>query len=77
MYVLNGRLLHEKLADVLVSQQNSETLSASIEQQRGMLQYMNSLNDWLSRDIRARQDDLQNVARHVDSLNARLGALGM
>ncbi|TFY80506.1 hypothetical protein EWM64_g3507 [Hericium alpestre] len=45
---------------------------ASLEQQRELMRYMTSLNDWLGRDVDDRQAELRGVLAHVDALRNEL-----
>lgn len=43
------------------------------------MRYMRSLNDWLGRDVRDRQNEMQAISARVDALRsdlARMGAVG-
>ncbi len=42
---------------------------ATIEQQREIMRYMRSLNEWLERDVHDRQDELRAVSNQVASLH--------
>ena len=41
---------------------------ASLEQQRELMRYMNSLNEWLGHDVEDRQAELRGVSARVDQL---------
>jgi hypothetical protein len=50
---------------------------ASLEQQRELISYMNSLNDWLGHDVEDRQSELRGVSARIDRLAEDLGRLGL
>jgi hypothetical protein len=53
---------------------------AALEQQRELMRYMNSLNEWLGHDVEDRQAELRGVAARIDQLRddvSRLGLFGM
>ena len=45
---------------------------ATIEQQREIMRYMRSLNEWLERDVQDRQQEIRDVSRRVDQLRGLL-----
>jgi hypothetical protein len=49
---------------------------ASLEQQRELMRYMNSLNDWLGHDVEDRQAELHGVSARIDRLAEDLNRLG-
>ena len=53
---------------------------AALEQQRELMRYMNSLNEWLGHDVEDRQAELRGVAARIDQLRddvSRLGLFGL
>jgi hypothetical protein len=50
---------------------------ASLEQQRELMRYMNSLNEWLGHDVEDRQSELRGVTARMDQLRDDLNRLGM
>ena len=48
---------------------------ASLEQQRELMRYMNSLNEWLGHDVEDRQAELRGVSARIDQLRDDLGRL--
>jgi hypothetical protein len=50
---------------------------ASLEQQRELMRYMNSLNEWLGHDVEDRQSELRGVNARLDRLNEDLNRLGL
>jgi hypothetical protein len=48
---------------------------ASLEQQRELMRYMNSLNDWLGHDVEDRQAELRGVSARIDQLRGDLDSL--
>ena len=50
---------------------------ASLEQQRELMRYMNSLNEWLGHDVEDRQAELRGVSARVDQLSNDLNRLGL
>ncbi|KAF8062278.1 hypothetical protein FPV67DRAFT_1654875 [Lyophyllum atratum] len=48
--------------------ENRDAQSASVEQQRELMRYMRSLNDWLARDTSDRQDEIRGLNARVDQL---------
>jgi len=48
---------------------------ASLEQQRELMRYMNSLNDWLGHDVEDRQAELRGVSARIDQLHDDLNRL--
>ena len=50
---------------------------ASLEQQRELIRYMNSLNEWLGHDVEDRQAELHGVSARMDQLRDDLDRLGL
>jgi len=50
---------------------------ASLEQQRELMRYMNSLNEWLGNDVSDRQAEFRGVNDRIDSLHRDLYELGL
>jgi hypothetical protein len=50
---------------------------ASLEQQRELMRYMNSLNEWLGHDVEDRQAELRGVSARIDQLRDDLDRLGL
>lgn len=50
---------------------------ASLEQQRELTRYMNSLNDWLGHDMEDRQTELRGVSDRIDQLRDDLNSLDL
>ena len=50
---------------------------ASLEQQRELMRYMNSLNEWLGHDVEDRQAELRGVSDRIDRLYGDLSRLGL
>ncbi|KAH9169356.1 hypothetical protein EDB89DRAFT_1479631 [Lactarius sanguifluus] len=50
---------------------------ASLEQQRELMRYMNSLNDWLGHDVEDRQAELRGVSARIDQLHDDMNRLGL
>ena len=50
---------------------------ASLEQQRELMRYMNSLNEWLGHDVEDRQAELRGVSDRIDQLIGDLNRLGL
>jgi hypothetical protein len=50
---------------------------AALEQQRELMRYMNSLNEWLGHDVEDRQAELRGVAARVDRLRDDVNRLGL
>ena len=50
---------------------------ASLEQQRELMRYMNSLNEWLGHDVQDRQAELNGVNARIDQLRDGLNRLGL
>jgi len=50
---------------------------ASLEQQRELMRYMNSLNEWLGHDVGDRQAELRGVSDRIDELRGNLDRLGL
>ena len=48
---------------------------ASLEQQRELMRYMNSLNEWLGHDVEDRQAELRGVSARIDQLNDDLNRM--
>ena len=49
---------------------------ASLEQQRELMRYMNSLNEWLGHDVEDRQAELRGVSDRIDQLREDMNNLG-
>ena len=49
---------------------------ASLDQQRELMRYMTSLNNWLERDVHDRQAELRGVSARVDQLRDDLDRFG-
>ena len=49
---------------------------ASLEQQRELMRYMNSLNEWLGHDVQDRYEELCSVSDHLDQLCEDVNRLG-
>jgi hypothetical protein len=49
---------------------------ASLEQQRELMRYMNSLNEWLGHDVEDRQAELRSISDRLDELRDGLYRLG-
>jgi len=47
------------------------------EQQRELMRYMNSLNEWLGHDVEDRQAELRGVSARMDQLRDDLDRLGL
>lgn len=41
------------------------------------MRYMRSLNDWLGRDVRDRQNEMQAISARVDALRGDLARMGV
>jgi hypothetical protein len=50
---------------------------ASLEQQRELMRYMNSLNDWLGHDVEDRHTELQRIFDRLDQVDDDLRSLFM
>jgi hypothetical protein len=50
---------------------------ASLEQQRELMRYMNSLNEWLGHDVEDRQAELRGVSARIDQLHDDMNRLGL
>ena len=50
---------------------------ASLEQQRELMRYMNSLNEWLGHDVEDRQAELRGITARIDRLSDDLDRLGV
>ncbi|KAF8270086.1 hypothetical protein EI94DRAFT_861058 [Lactarius quietus] len=50
---------------------------ASLEQQRELMRYMNSLNEWLGNDVEDRHAELRGVSDRIDQLHDDLNRLGL
>jgi hypothetical protein len=48
---------------------------ASLEQQRELMRYMNSLNEWLGHDVEDRQAELRGVSARIDQLRDDMSRL--
>ena len=57
------------------SQENRQTQRASIDQQREIMRYLRSLNDWFERDVRDRYNEMRSLAERVDELRRLLGQM--
>src|SRR6266702_1711855 len=57
-------------------QENRFMHLASLVQQRELMRYMNSLNDWLGNDVADRQAELLGVSARIDQLHDDLNRLG-
>ena len=49
---------------------------ASLDQQRELMRYMTSLNEWLGRDVTDRQAELRGVSARIEQLRGDLARLG-
>jgi len=49
---------------------------ASLDQQRELMRYMTSLNEWLGRDVTDRQAELRGVSARIEQLRDDLARLG-
>ena len=49
--------------------------SATLEQQQEITRYVQQLNDWLSRDVESRQQEIRAVTARVDHLADLVRAL--
>jgi hypothetical protein len=49
---------------------------ASLEQQRELMRYMNSLNEWLGRDVEDRQAELHSIFARLNQLRDDVNRLG-
>jgi hypothetical protein len=49
---------------------------ASLDQQRELMRYMTSLNEWLGRDVSDRQSELRSVSARVEQLRDEIARLG-
>jgi len=50
---------------------------AALEQQRELMRYMNSLNEWLGNDVEDRQAELRGVSARIDQLREDVNSLGL
>ena len=50
---------------------------ASLEQQRELIKYMNSLNEWLGHDVERRQTELRGVSDRIDQFRDDLNMLDL
>jgi len=50
---------------------------ASLEQQRELIKYMNSLNEWLGHDVEERQTELCGVSDRIDQFRDDLNRLDL
>lgn len=50
---------------------------AMIDQQREIMRYLRSLNDWLDRDAHDRQNELRSVSARVDNLRDDMARLNV
>jgi hypothetical protein len=49
---------------------------ASLEQQRELMRYMGSLNDWLGNDVADRQAEIRSISDRLDQLRDDVNHLG-
>ncbi|KAF8054910.1 hypothetical protein FPV67DRAFT_1751788 [Lyophyllum atratum] len=75
-YVAQLPPVFDGMLDLL--RENRDAQSASVGQQRELMRYMRSLNEWLARDTSDRQDELRGLNARVDQLrqdilNIRVG----
>lgn len=49
-------------------QQNRDAQAASLQQQRGIMDYIRGLNEWLRQDIDDRRNELRGVSARVDQV---------
>jgi hypothetical protein len=59
------------------AQENRFMHLASLEQQRELMRYMNSLNDWLGHDVEDRHAELQRIFDRLDQLDDDLHRSGI
>ena len=50
---------------------------ASLEQQRELMRYMNSLNEWLGHDVEDRQAELRGLSARIERLDEDVNRLGL
>ena len=50
---------------------------SSLEQQRELIKYMNSLNEWLGHDVERRQTELRAVSDRIDQFRDDLNRLDL
>ena len=50
---------------------------ASLEQQRELMRYINSLNEWLGYGVEVRQTELRGVSARIDQLRDDLHSLDL
>ena len=50
-------------------QENRLAQAATIDQQREIMRYLRSLNEWLDRDVHDRQSEIRSVTERVDYLS--------
>jgi hypothetical protein len=58
-------------------QENRFMHLASLEQQRELMRYMNSLNEWLGHDVEDRQAEIRGVSARIDQLDGDLNRMGL
>ena len=58
-----------------VPQESRLAQSATLEQQQEITRYVQQLNDWLSRDVESRQQEIRAVTARVDHLADLVRAL--
>jgi hypothetical protein len=61
----------------LSSQENRFMHLASLEQQRELMRYMNSLNEWLGHDVEDRHAEMRGLSERIDRLSDGLNRLGL
>jgi hypothetical protein len=49
---------------------------ASLEQQRELMRYMGSLNDWLGNDVADRQAEIRSIYDRLDQLRDDVNRMG-
>ncbi|KAF8555436.1 hypothetical protein OG21DRAFT_904404 [Imleria badia] len=67
------------LFDTLMEKLREHRLAqlATVDQQRELMRYMNSVNDWLAKDVQDRQAGLQAITAQANQLRGGLGRLGV
>ena len=50
---------------------------AALEQQRELMRYMNSWNEWIGRDVEDRRAELRDVCARIDQLHQDVNRLGV
>lgn len=58
------------------AQENRFIHLASLEQQRELIRYMGSLNDWLGNDVADRQAEIRSIHDRLNQLQDDLNRLG-